>query len=487
MTEKCQGVCTAHVYCYDQVISIGNVTPLIFGDENGKPHYRKTQNEETIITRLRNPNNITIVYDPQWKTGSFETIGEIGEGEYVWFGCYGEAFWTKFDYGGTLYKNYPEVFVEQEEEEFYNEETGEWEWTEGIYYDLPDFPLDGKEKTQDCIFSWYFDFESLSKNYIRTLTQGVTLTDTRKLTGNYQRSATQTVRGTTALGRFEGFVRSLVQTAKNTMTLKASPTLIRKLIQQAGASDTAKRFLSILRKPAQTAGINSGTQRIIQAKRSIADTGKAETVINRKQDFTRNIAHTGNAGTEVLKRADYVKRFQETAGSTGTTGTVRKLVLRLVELAAGLYELKAGTGFSRSVTDTVKNSSVMGGMVAFFRILSGHAGSGDSTSSFITRMRVIQDTGTVGDDTGHTADYLRGLFVEAGTMAETTHRAEYHRRQQDTAHSEAVPLRHLLIFIRLLTGAYIRDYIIGRFLKSREEVIIKSPVCRKLILDSKVH
>jgi hypothetical protein len=102
-------------------------------------------------------------------------------------------------------------------------------------------------------------------------------------------------------------------------------------------------------------------------------------------------------------------------------------------------------------------------------------------------MRVIQDTETIGDETGHTADYLRGLFVEAGTIAETKHRAEYHRKQQDTAGSEAVSLRHLFIFIRLLTGAYIRDFIIGRFLKSREEIVIKSPVCRELILDSRLH
>jgi hypothetical protein len=102
-------------------------------------------------------------------------------------------------------------------------------------------------------------------------------------------------------------------------------------------------------------------------------------------------------------------------------------------------------------------------------------------------MRVIQDRGTVGDDIGHTADYLRGLFVEAGTIAETKHKAEYYRRQQDTAYSEAVSLRHLFIFIRLLTGAYIRDFIIGRFLKSREEVIIKSPVCRELMLESRLH
>jgi hypothetical protein len=129
----------------------------------------------------------------------------------------------------------------------------------------------------------------------------------------------------------------------------------------------------------------------------------------------------------------------------------------------------------------------MGGMVRFFRTLFGVGGSGDSTGRFIDRMRVIQDTETIKDDTGHTADYLRGLFVEAGTIAETKHRAEYHRKRQDTAYSEAVPLRHLFIFIRLITGAYIRDYIIRRFLKSREEVIIKSPVCRDLTLDSRLH
>jgi hypothetical protein len=152
-----------------------------------------------------------------------------------------------------------------------------------------------------------------------------------------------------------------------------------------------------------------------------------------------------------------------------------------------LYEMKAGAGFNRGITDTVKNSSVMGGMVMFFRTLFGHAGNGDSTGSFITCMRLIQDTETTSDEMGHAADYLRGLFAESGNIAETTRRGEYYRKQQDRAYSEAVPLRHLFIFIRLLTGAYIRDYIIGRFLKSKEEMVIKSPVCREITLESTLH
>jgi hypothetical protein len=187
-----------------------------------------------------------------------------------------------------------------------------------------------------------------------------------------------------------------------------------------------------------------------------------------------------------LRNVDYVKRFEETAGSTAHTGIIRDVVIRLIEAVAALYETQAGAGFNRGITDNAGTGAAMGGMVTFFRTLFGLAGGGDSTGSFITRMRVIQDTETPGDDTGHTADYLRGLFVEAGNMAETGHKAEYYRKQTDTAFTESVSLRHLFIFIRLLTGAYIRDYIIGRFLKSKEEVVIKSHVCRKITLESRL-
>jgi hypothetical protein len=160
---------------------------------------------------------------------------------------------------------------------------------------------------------------------------------------------------------------------------------------------------------------------------------------------------------------------------------------KLIEAVAAPYETKAGAGFNRGITNTVSNSSVMGGMVTFFRVPFGHAGGVDSPGGFIDRMRIIQDTGTVGDETGHTADYLRGLFIEAGSMAGTTYKAGYYRKQRDTAYNEAVPPRHLFIFMRLLTGAYIRDYIIGRFLKSKEEIVIKSPVCREIAIESTLH
>jgi hypothetical protein len=203
--------------------------------------------------------------------------------------------------------------------------------------------------------------------------------------------------------------------------------------------------------------------------------------------YQRSVKQTAQGTADANRFEGFCRRVEDTAGSATYTGVARTVAIRLIVAVAALYETEAGGGFNRGIGDTAGNSSRMSGTVAFFRALFGFAENEDSIGSFITYRRLIQDTETMKDETGHTADYLRGLFVEAGSIAGNTHRGEYRRIQQDTAGSEAVPLRHLFIFLRLLTGASIRDYIIGRFLKSKEELIIKSPVCREIILDSKLH
>jgi hypothetical protein len=304
---------------------------------------------------------------------------------------------------------------------------------------------------------------------------------------SFMRSAAQTALGTTEATRAAGFWRSAVQAVKSAMAVTAPLTLLRELAQQAGAGAALGRWLSLLRKATQTAGAGDGTQRVTQVKRAAADIGKAGTAIGRKQSFMRSVAHWGNAAAGFFKQAGYVKRFQEEAGSADDVGVARKLALRLAEAAAALYALQAAGGFGRRIANTAIAGSAAGGMAGFFRALFGVGGSADGAGRFVDRLRVVHDTETAEDAAGHAADYLRGLFVEAGIIAEAGHSGDYWRKQQDTAGSEAVPLRHLFVFVRLVAGAYVRDYIIGRFLKSREELVIKSPVCRELVLESRLH
>jgi hypothetical protein len=99
-------------------------------------------------------------------------------------------------------------------------------------------------------------------------------------------------------------------------------------------------------------------------------------------------------------------------------------------------------------------------------------------------MRTIQDTESIKDEAGHATEYLRGLFVEAGAVAETKHTGEYQRGIADV---EGVSLRHLFVFIRLVTLSLVRDYLIPRFLRAQEELVLKSPVTKGIELDSRIR
>jgi hypothetical protein len=72
-------------------------------------------------------------------------------------------------------------------------------------------------------------------------------------------------------------------------------------------------------------------------------------------------------------------------------------------------------------------------------------------------------------------------------MAETKQKGEYYRAVEDTTGSSGVSLRHLFIFLRLVTLSFVRDYLIHRFLRSREELVIKSAVVRELVLESRIQ
>jgi hypothetical protein len=223
--------------------------------------------------------------------------------------------------------------------------------------------------------------------------------------------------------------------------------------------------------------------------------------------YTRTLFQGATLTDSRKKVGNYQRSVSQTALGTGATkgiasfcrsvvevvksviGLKREptLTRKLVEATATLYAMTMETGFSREILDRAGNSSVMGRVAAKFRILFGYAGSGDKDGSFISRMRTIQDTGTTEDTPGHAADYVRGLFIEARSIAGTRHGAEYHRTQQDMTQGNAVTLRHLFVFVRLLSGSFVRDYMIGRFLKSREEIVIKSLLCREITLDSRLH
>jgi hypothetical protein len=202
-------------------------------------------------------------------------------------------------------------------------------------------------------------------------------------------------------------------------------------------------------------------------QRSAKQTVQGQAITNRFEGFCRSAVQT-------------IKNTMSLKGSP-------TLIRKAVEAVAALYETKARADFNRGIGDTAENSSFMDKTGAFIRSLFDMAEGGGDAGSSVGRIRVVQDTESAEDAAGSAVDYLRELFIEAGSMAETERREGFYRTQQDMALSEGVAARRLFIFLRLLVGGAIRDFVIGRFLKSKEEIVVKSPVCREIIIDSKLH
>jgi hypothetical protein len=289
--ENIHGACTAHAYVHSPRTSTYD-RPVMYSDDAGEP-LEKLSGDEGVVDFSG-----TAGQPPGWRSAAFSCGAAVEAGAYCWFGLFAQYWQTAYDYGGTLCA---EVFGT-------------------TYYDLETIPeryprdnltnsLYGNMLSMlgELRLSMYFSYTA-AQNYTRTLTQGVTLTESPKPAGEYRRSMAHTAGGTTVLTGVGGFYRDIVQTAFGSMGVKRTQGLLRKFVD-------------------------------------------------------------------------------------GVTGS----------------------------------------------------------------------------------------------MAETRHEGEYYRTVQDTAGNVGVSLRHLFIVLRLVTVSFVRDYFVSRFLRSREELVIKSAVCREIILESRIN
>jgi hypothetical protein len=299
-----------------------------------------------------------------WRSATFNSNGTITSGSNIWFGIFCEYFWLpRFDYGARCYADW-------------------WAHLPGI----PNtYPISNVSNFADYKLSMYFTYTA-AQNYVRTLTQGVSLSDARKLTANYTRIAIQAVRVNTALARFQIFYRKCVMTVRNTVNLSRYPIFLRSAIENIKVTFIKKESRTITRKCSENVNVKTVNKRIHNVIRSIQDSLK---------------------------------------------------------------------GF-------------------------------DNKTISLFYLRIAADEAVALEKTSHLGSFVRGLMIMAGSTAESTHEANYHRFNAETVQAEGSVFRGLLLFVRIVTQVFIRDYLLGRFLKARQEIILKSCVCRELVLESKI-
>jgi len=206
------GLCTAYMYTYGDYeydYDDAGGLPVIYSDNGDYPLTRKSMNEELADVSIdeNKPEG--------WRSSTFMTNEAITSGTYIWFGVFAKLVWkTKYDYGSKLY--YGNCFYINMMN-FYN----------GLPIITPDtFQIDDVDNYYDYKLSMYFTYTA---DYVRTITQGVDLTDTGKLRGFYKRLVNQTAGAGSSISKFILFFRQCAMTLQNTMNIKKISVILRKL------------------------------------------------------------------------------------------------------------------------------------------------------------------------------------------------------------------------------------------------------------------
>jgi hypothetical protein len=232
VNDAINGACTAYFYINEDDPDNGG-RGVIYSDNGNKPQTRRSMNETFIDMRV-NPSK-----PAGWRSGTFSTNTSIASGSYIWFGCFADFFWfPRFDYGTKVI-------------------AGEWyEVGNSIPNTYPPY-WDGWYK--DFKLSMYFTYTS-AQNYVRTLTQGVTLMDSKKITTDYKRSKIETAQVNSSANRLQEvyrkiqeiqqgldvnsysvlFYRTVKETATISETIQHLGAFFRGLIDKAEVDDEAK-------------------------------------------------------------------------------------------------------------------------------------------------------------------------------------------------------------------------------------------------------
>jgi hypothetical protein len=234
--------------------------------------------------------------------------------------------------------------------------------------------------------SMYFTYTS-AQNYVRTLTQGVNLTDSRKLKADYKRANSQSVNASGVSNGAVSFFRQCLSNVICNFSVLRSPTFIRSASDGIAVTDNKQSYRGLTRQCNEAVNVDSE--------------------ITRSQGFIRNLVDSLSGNDTASCPVMFVRTVSET----------------------------------QSITDTIKQWS----------------------------------------------NYIRGLYVEAGSMAETIRQGEFYRNESDTVQADGSVFRGLLIFVKILTTSFVRDFILRRFLIAREELVLKSCITRELTLESRIN
>ena len=184
---------------------------------------------------------------------------------------------------------------------------------------------------------------------------------------------------------------------------------------------------------------------------------------------------------------DYPKNY-ELKLSMYFTYTQSQSFIRTITQGVSLIDTKYNTvGNIRKTIQTVGITDTNNKVSDYTRKLSQNI----NVSSFFIRFskyyKQLFESINVKDIISRCKEYIY-LFLEiVGNTSDVKKQTEYFRIQNEMIKLKDIIIRHFMLFVKINTTSFVRDFVIRRFLVAREQIVLKSCITREIILESRIN
>jgi hypothetical protein len=209
---------------------------------------------------------------------------------------------------------------------------------------------------------------------------------------------------------------------------------------------------------------------------------------NRKTNsrYKRTVKQTVDVFTIITRIAGFLRNFFEIVYNNMTLNGLTTFFCFVIENVRAAMELTKSQSLSRFIIEQVKADTFLERIQELFRKMNDNIKGIDAFSSPVFFMRSMFEKVTEYDGISQWNTYIRGIWEEVINITVNSGCGEYYRKQIETVYSKSLILHGLLVFVKIITISLVRDFIIQRILKTNEELVLKSNICREIILDSSI-
>ena len=249
---------------------------------------------------------------------------------------------------------------------------------------------------------------------------------------------------------------------------------------------TAVQTQNYTRTITQSVNLSESARTSSEYKRISSQTTQVNEIRNLKAEYNREATENVNGSTAVNPLFTFFRQCFETISNT--IGISRLPVFnRYINNDLLVNEtVNNNREINIKCDDVINNSDLTNRSQGFNRAITENIITNDTKDYTVLILRTIQETQNITDKFQQVRDYIRCLKIETSIIAETERSGDFYRTESETVNVNGFSFRHLLIFIKLLSASLVKDFILKRFLVSKEQIELKSLITKDLRIESKI-